>query len=187
MSLERLHFIRACGAETQNSSHFDIVIGEIKAVTDAAKLDANRPPPKRIIRLTVELADYEQLLHNSLRRTFTLVLDKDLIFEDGAVKLDPSATLEILVTRMARDNPLVRFYGLKIILFVEGLDEQRCVDIEFWLSGWAPRVSAELGIHVTYELAESEADLLRQCKNEHRRMVCGDIRSQCAAPAEDLV
>jgi hypothetical protein len=69
-----------------------------------------------------------------LEKIFGFAFDKDLFIEGGGIRRRAMALLNGLLGRVSRDNRLLKYYGIKIVIFVGDLSEEICVELYSFMS-----------------------------------------------------
>jgi hypothetical protein len=180
MRHKRDHFIVACRSGDQASADFVQAASYAKGLFGNKVLVAKIPPPERDVILSLEILTPMDVSSRSLRRTFGFALDRQYLAAATQIGDESFGFLDGVVSRMAAENELSLYYGLKIIVFVANQPEEVCTQIYQYLADWCPRMSKDLGKQISFDLASSVEDLRHTLDNEHRRMVHGDIKSQWA-------
>jgi hypothetical protein len=178
----REHEILVCFlAETHHQSSFNEIATRSEWALDRKTLVADTPPPKRDIALTIIVSDQIGLTARSLERTFGFAFEEAILVDGNSIRMSFVRMLEGLITRIVRDNNLITFYGINVIIFVENLPEETCVALYSYFMDWCRRFENEIQCSVTFDIVCSDAEFNYIIANEHRRMVHGDIKAQYAA------
>jgi hypothetical protein len=181
MRARREHLIAACPSLGGDSSRsFAEIASQLKQSFDHKILIADTPMPERDIVLTISFSDPNGITAMLLERIFGFAFDKDLFIEGGGIRMRAVTLLNGLLGRVSRDNRLLEYYGIKIVIFVGDLAEEACVQLFSFMLDWCKRIEADLEYKVTFDLAANYFDFRYILENEHRRMVHGDIKAQYA-------
>lgn len=176
----RDHLIVACQTGNQASVDFLQAARYAKGLLGNKVLVAKTPPPEREVTLSLEILTPMDLSTRSLRRTFALALDRQYLVATTQIGDDSFGLLDGIVSRMAAENELSLYYGLKIIVFAANQPEEICIQIYQFFADWCLRIGNDLRRQISFDMACSEEELRYLLDNEHRRMVHGDIKAQWA-------
>jgi hypothetical protein len=116
-----------------------------------------------------------------LDRTFGFAFQEAILIDEDGIRMSFVRMLEGLVSRIARDNNLITFYGINVIICAENIPEDACVALYSYFIDWCRRFGKEIQCDVTFDIVCNDAEFNYVIANEHRRMVHGDIKAQYAA------
>ncbi|MBY5337020.1 hypothetical protein HFO99_24425 [Rhizobium leguminosarum] len=176
----RDHLIVACQSGDAASADFLQAAQYAKGLLGNKVLVAKVPPPEREVALSLEILSPIDLSTRSLRRTFALALDRQYLSATTQIGDESFGFLDGVVSRIAAENELSSYYGLKVIIFVANQPEEICIQIYQHFADWCHRIGNDLGRQISFDMACSQEDLRHVLGNEHRRMVHGDIKAQWA-------
>jgi hypothetical protein len=182
MRERREHLITACPSPKGHSARtFSEVALWSKEFLGSKILVAETPLPERDIVLSVRLSDPNGVTAALLEKVFAFAFDKDFLVEGGGVRMSSILLLDGLLNRVSRDNKLLKYYGVKIIIYVDDLHEDLCVKLYAFLSDWCRRIEIDIQRPVTFDIPRDRIQFNYILENEHRRMVHGDIKAQYAS------
>src|SRR5262249_19729206 len=141
----RNHLIVACQSEDTASADFLQAAHYAKGLLGDKVLVAKVPPPEREVTLSLEILSPVDLSTRSLRRTFALAIDRQHFSATTQVGGESFGLLDGVVSRIAAENELSAYYGLKVIIFVANQPEEICVQIYQHFADWCRRVGNDLG------------------------------------------
>jgi hypothetical protein len=172
--------IAVCVSDKEHAKEFFEVAQQSQRTFARKVLVAKTPLPERNIMLSISLYDPGRIAAVLLERVYGFAFNTDFLLEGGGLRMTSTSVLNGLVSRVAQHNKLIKYYGIKIIMYVESLSEAQRVDLFDFLSNWCGQAKVELEKEVSFDLARDRTQFNYILENEHRRMVHGDIKAQYA-------
>lgn len=133
------------------------------------------PPPEREVVLVLSVTDYKQMQGSVLANVFGFVFEGELCLDKLNINPRFMTSLRGLFTRVLRDNPNLKHYGLSVRLFVSKGSVGELNDIYGSLADVCSRASKD--VTIDFDILQDDQDLRAFLKGALRRIAHGDIKA----------
>jgi hypothetical protein len=181
--IQRKHVMAACVADSDDDNQF----WQAHLSSYERKFTVTTPPPEREIVYIVKFYALDALMGLSTSDLYGFGVTQSLFLEGSSWATRFLDSFKLLVTRLIRNNPAIRYYGVRILYFFspayeggtgkeKAEDEQLKMSLYGVMRSWCENISPD--VHVSFEFIECESGLAFVLKDELRRVTDGDKLAQ---------
>lgn len=186
--LQRNHVLVVCTSSDNKEDQFWTAAWTARLSSWPTALVVDQPPPQREIKYMVHFHPKKDLFDISPTTVFAIAATDSVVL--GSDSLVFFTQLKGAVARVAANNRLLKYYGLKLLFLIRAelteCDDRNALQgdaasrLYDFLRGWCFEQQNQYEIELSFDIVEAEDELKAVLRNELRRIKCGDFMAQCA-------
>ena len=190
MLIRKEHVIATCvpSKEDEESRFWQSVV-ESSFPRSKHTLVTKIPLPERELVYLVKFWPINELSSTDTRHVFGFGATESVFLDERNLRVDFLNSFEGFIFRLVRDNPNIRYYGIRILFFFSPESSSRLpqkkdeadeilFELDHLMRGWCLRFRSSLNVEVTFDFITDETYVSAILEDDLRRIRYGERVAQ---------